>query len=261
MAHPGTVFLMYHELELAGRALCQPGPGYARYAVSESDFGSQMQSLRQNGWQGLSVTQFLSGTPAKSVTITFDDGSETDLLCGAPVLKEAGFGATFYVTVNWVGKPGYLSSGQLRELCDLGFEVGCHSATHPYLTDIDDRQLHEETAGAKNVLQQITGRAVNHFSCPGGRWDARVLKAVKTAQFHSMATSRTMMNSSRTDPFMLGRVAMLRNTGPEAFARICRGEGLFGTRLLEAARGAAARLLGNSAYDSIRGWLLGREDS
>ncbi len=260
MVHSG-VFLMYHELERPGRALCQPGPGYARYAVSESDFRNQMQSLLKDGWQGLNVTQFLSLASAKSVTITFDDGSETDLLCGAPVLKEAGFGATFYVTVGWVGKPGYLSPGQLRELCDLGFEIGCHSATHPYLTDIDDRQLCEETAGAKNLLEQITGRAVNHFSCPGGRWDDRVLKAVKTAQFRSMATSRTMVNSPLTDPFMLGRVAVLRNTGPEAFARICRGEGLFGTRLLETTRAAAARLLGNSAYDSIRSWLLGREGS
>jgi peptidoglycan/xylan/chitin deacetylase (PgdA/CDA1 family) len=261
MAHPGTVFLMYHELERPGRALCQPGAGYARYAVSESDFHDQMKSLRQDGWQGLNVTQFLSLAPAKSVTITFDDGSETDLLCGAPVLKEAGFGATFHVTAGWVGKPGYLSPGQLRELCDLGFEIGCHSATHPYLTDIDDRQLHEETAGAKNLLEQITGRAVNHFSCPGGRWDGRVLQAVRTAQFHSMATSRTKANSSHTDPFMLGRVAVLRNTGPEAFARKCRGEGLLATRLLEATRGAAARVLGNSAYDSIRSWLLGREGS
>jgi peptidoglycan/xylan/chitin deacetylase (PgdA/CDA1 family) len=261
MADSGTVFLMYHELERLGRALCQPGPGYARYAVSESDFRDQMKSLREDGWQGINVTQFLTLAPAKSVTITFDDGVETDLLCGAPVLKEAGFGATFYVTVSWVGKPGYLTPSQLRELCDLGLEIGCHSATHPYLTDIDDRQLHEETAAAKNLLEQITGRAVNHFSCPGGRWDRRVLKAVKTAQFQSMATSHTIVNSSQTDPFMLGRVAVLRSTGPEAFARTCRGEGLLGARLLEATRGAAARLLGNSAYDSLRSWLLGREGS
>jgi len=261
MAHPGTVFLMYHELERPGRPLCQPGPGYARYAVAESDFRGQMQSLRQAGWQGLSVTQFLSSAATKGVTITFDDGCETDLLCGAPILKEAGSGATFYVTVGWVGKPGFLSPAQLRELCDLGFEIGCHSSTHPYLTDIDDGQLREETAGAKNQLEQITGRAVNHFSCPGGRWDARVLQAVKVAQFQSMATSRTAANSSQTNPFTLGRVAVLRNTGPQVFAGICRGEGLFATRLLEATRGAAARLLGNAAYDTVRSWLLSRKHS
>ena len=105
MAHPvnpsmpqatpqsGTVFLMYHELELPGRGLCLPGAGYSRYVVSEAGFHQHMQFLRQNGWQGLSVTQALLYSPAKNVAITFDDGSETDLLCAAPILKELGFGA------------------------------------------------------------------------------------------------------------------------------------------------------------------------
>jgi peptidoglycan/xylan/chitin deacetylase (PgdA/CDA1 family) len=253
------VFLMYHELELPGRALCLPGAGYSRYVVSESGFRQQMQFLRQDGWQGLSVTQALLYSSAKNVAITFDDGSETDLLCAAPILKEVGFGATFFVVTGWIGKVGYLSPTQLRELCDLGFEIGCHSATHPYLTDLDDRQLHEETAGAKNQLEQIIGRAVNHFSCPGGRWDVRSLNAVKAAQFQSMSTSRTGVNSSRTDRFMLNRIPVLQSTPLHSLGRTCRGEGLFGARVRQAARGAAARLLGNSAYDSLRGCLLGRE--
>ena len=69
----------------------------------------------------------------KTVCITFDDGCETDLLAAAPILKEFGFGATFYITVGFLGKPGYLSEAQVRNLSALGFEIGCHSLTHPYL--------------------------------------------------------------------------------------------------------------------------------
>ena len=106
MAEPGTVFLMYHELELAGRPLCQSEPGYVRYILAEESFRSQMMWLAQGQWRGLSVSEALEYPSAKSVAITFDDGSETDLISAAPILKENGFHATFYVTAGLVGKPG-----------------------------------------------------------------------------------------------------------------------------------------------------------
>ena len=67
----------------------------------------------------------------------------------APILQEFGFGATFYITVGFLGKPGYLSEAQVRNLSSLGFEIGCHSLTHPYLTDLDDSFLHDETVRSK----------------------------------------------------------------------------------------------------------------
>jgi hypothetical protein len=38
MASRGIVFLMYHELELPGRALAQQEPGYVRYILAETTF-------------------------------------------------------------------------------------------------------------------------------------------------------------------------------------------------------------------------------
>ena len=42
MADRHIVFLMYHELELADRALCQSEPGYARYSLPLATLRSQM---------------------------------------------------------------------------------------------------------------------------------------------------------------------------------------------------------------------------
>ena len=47
----------------------------------------------------------------RSVCITFDDGCETDLIAAAPVLRESGFSATFYLTAGFLGTPGYLDRG------------------------------------------------------------------------------------------------------------------------------------------------------
>src|SRR5713101_9154349 len=78
----------------------------------------------------------------------------------APALKDTRNNATFYVTVGFLGKRGYMSPAQLRELGALGFEIGCHSMTHPYLSDLSDDKLHQEIAIAKIKLEQITGRPV-----------------------------------------------------------------------------------------------------
>ena len=147
----------------------------------------------------------------------------------------------------------------MRSLSALGFEIGCHSLTHPYLTDINDSRLHEETKAAKDRLEQIVGVPVEHFTCPGGRWNERVVEAVKAAGFRTMATSRTGVNFASTDRFALARVAVLMDTTVEQFMRACRGQGLVRTQLQEKARNALKGALGNSVYDSVRALILGGE--
>ena len=250
------VCLMYHELELPGRSLCQSEPGYVRYVVSATAFENQMRWLRSVGWRGMSMTEALSFPDQKGVVLTFDDGCETDLLAAAPILKEAKFGATFYITVGWVGKKGYLSHSQLRELSDQEFDIGCHSMTHRYLSNLPDKQLHEEIAVAKTELEQITGRRVEHFSCPGGRWSPSVVRAAKQAGYRSVATSRSLANPRHTDPFSLGRLAVMRGTNLKDFQCLCEGHGRWKLQLRDLTLLSAKRLFGNSNYDRIRSLLL-----
>ncbi len=253
---PNIVFLMYHELELPGRPLVQSDPGYVRYILPREVFESQICWLKQNGWHGLSVGKALHYPDGKSVAITFDDGCETDLIVAAPILKENGCNATFYVTAGFVGRPGYLSSAQLRELHSLNFEIGCHSMTHAYLDDLSPADLRREISDAGKKIADIIGHAVQHFSCPGGRHNAGVMEVAKTSGYRSLATSRGHANSPATDPFLLGRVAILRGTDTAAFGRICTGEALARMRWLDSARVAARKLLGNSLYDRVRGRIL-----
>jgi peptidoglycan/xylan/chitin deacetylase (PgdA/CDA1 family) len=255
MAERHTVFLMYHELEDPGRPLCQTEPGYVRYVLRISEFRAQMQSIKSKGWRGVGVNEALSHQP-QSLAITFDDGSETDVICAAPILQELGFGATFYVTTGFIGKRGYLNQSQLRELCGLGFEIGCHSMTHAYLTDLDENGVHREVAEAKSRLEQIIGNPVEHFSCPGGRHNQRISEVARRAGYRTVATSRMQANSPSSDRFALGRVPVMRATSLASFADLCRGHGLWRRQLLVQLREAIREQLGNSAYDRLRGALL-----
>ncbi len=153
-----TTFLMYHEIGLAGRPLADPDPGYVRYCVSADRFREQLDAIARHGLRGLSVSEWADDTTpqAPSVVITFDDGCETDLITAAPLLRERGFNATCYLTVDFLGRRGFLTRAQVRELAGAGIEIGCHSMSHAFLSDIDDAALRHEVVEAKDVLEELS---------------------------------------------------------------------------------------------------------
>ncbi len=256
MSAPGVVFVMYHELESPGRPLCQTDPGYVRYAIRASDFQAQLELLQREGWKGMSIGEVVSSFPPKTVAITFDDGSESDLLAAAPILRQCAFGATFFITAGWLGRPGFLSPSQLRELSALGFEIGSHSMTHACLTDLDDAGLRRELVDSKLQLEQIIGKPVEHFSCPGGRFDARVARMACDAGYRTLTTSQPRANTMAADRFSLGRVAIMRHCSLPEFRELCLKQKLLRSRLGLHIRDTARQVLGNSNYERLRAGLL-----
>ena len=254
-----TPFLMYHELARPGRPLCSTDPGYVRYVVAESDFRAQMAHIVASGQRGVGVSAWLAGDAAfaeRSVVLTFDDGCETDLVAAAPILREHGFGATCYLTVAYLDRPGYLTREQVRELVATGIEVGSHSMSHAYLSDIDDAALHREIVESKRELEQIAGTAIRSFSCPGGRHDGRVLPMARLAGYETVTTSQPSGNDHGRHTRMLGRTAILRPMRMDQFAALVSGRKPTAHKWRELALGSAKRMLGNTMYDKLRTALL-----
>jgi peptidoglycan/xylan/chitin deacetylase (PgdA/CDA1 family) len=248
----GVPFLMYHVLGDEDLDADQ------RYVIASRDFAAQLAYL-DGSYEVQSVGGALATPPGvrPRVVLTFDDGNASDLEIAAPLLVERGFGATFYAVPGLLGRRGFLSVPQLRELARLGLEIGSHSMSHQYLTDLDDRRLEREVRGSKERLEDLLGRPVLHFACPGGRVDARVEKFVRAAGYASLATSHIGTNAPDTDPFRLTRVPVYGHTRLPEFARICRGEGLFQKRLVELGLGTAKKVMGNRGYERFRRFVLG----
>jgi peptidoglycan/xylan/chitin deacetylase (PgdA/CDA1 family) len=220
-----------------------------------------MDAICRDGRRGVGVSAWaddaLGSTPA--VVITFDDGCETDLIAAAPILRERGFGATCYLTVDWLGQRGFLSLAQARELAQKGIEIGCHSMSHAYLSDIDDAALDREIVQAKDRLEQICGVAVRSLSCPGGRYDSRVLPRAHAAGYDTITTSRAGPNSRGDRHAILGRFAIIDSTSMEDFGALLQGRGLLRQRLRASALLAAKAVLGNHLYERMRSRMLGHE--
>lgn len=88
----------------------------------------------RTGPSGESIAKLLS-IPDGLVVMTLDDGNATNAEFVAPLLKELGFGATFFVgdppalPADWK-KENYMTWDQVRKLHKAGFEVGNHTASH-----------------------------------------------------------------------------------------------------------------------------------
>ncbi len=256
-----TGFLMYHEVERPGHPPAGADPGYVRYVLEESRFAAQLAWMAAAGLQGVSVGQARAAgldTPGH-VVLTFDDGCESDWSVAAPRLLDRRYGATFYVVSRWVGRrPGFLSGAQLRELSAAGFEVGSHSATHAFLTELNEAGLQREIAGSKHELEDILGRAVTQFSCPGGRWSRRVARVAHETGYETVATSRVGANGRSSDLYALARCAVLRDTREDTFEAFCRGAELVGPLLRDRALAAAKVVLGDRLYARLRNAALRR---
>ena len=71
--------------------------------------------------------------PDKLVVLTFDDSVASQYHVVRPLLKKAGFGATFFITEGFSfvsNKVEYLTWQQIAELHRDGFEIGNHTQSH-----------------------------------------------------------------------------------------------------------------------------------
>src|SRR5262249_6126145 len=82
---------------------------------------------------GPTTVNKLEKIPAKVVVLTFDDACKSHHTVVWPLLKQYGFGATFYVTegFNRDGKnPNYMTWDDIVQIHKDGFEIGNHTRFH-----------------------------------------------------------------------------------------------------------------------------------
>ncbi|MEM7391855.1 MAG: LamG-like jellyroll fold domain-containing protein [Verrucomicrobiota bacterium] len=96
--------------------------------------------------------------PDKLIVLNFDDANKSDRTFVADVLKQHGFGATFYITEGLgflKSKKNYLTWQEVKELHELGFEIGNHTQHHRNVTRLKPETL-------KQSLAHIDERCVEH---------------------------------------------------------------------------------------------------
>lgn len=78
------------------------------------------------------------------------------------LLDEKGFKATFFC----LGKVAELFPDIVKTISDRGHEIGCHSNTHTWLTQLTPEQLKADTHEAIARLEDVTGAKVVSYRAP-----------------------------------------------------------------------------------------------
>ena len=175
--------LMYHRIN-------QPDPT-SSLTVSPESFAKQIEWLRKNKFRFLSLDEAIDRGMKisfweKAVALTFDDGFHDNYENAFSLLRERRFPATLFVVVDWVGKEGYVSWNEIRELNQNGIQIGSHSLTHRWLPEIlNDTELESEIVKSKKRIEEEIGKEVRHFSYPVGGVDERVAEQVRKAGYRA----------------------------------------------------------------------------
>jgi peptidoglycan/xylan/chitin deacetylase (PgdA/CDA1 family) len=189
-------------------------------------FRLQMQALRWLGVPVLSMSQAvaaLSGQapmPKRAVVLTFDDGCENFYEHALPVLQAHNYPAIVYAIAGLAGGPAtwlaadghptppLMSLARLRELADLGIEVGSHAWSHIRLAEQTPELQLRELRDSRARLQDSLGREVPHLCYPYGSHSLQTLLATQQAGYSSGVTCQRAAATPEFDLLALPRKAI-----------------------------------------------------
>lgn len=198
-----------------------------KWRVKTNDFEKQMNWFYKNNWKSFTISELvkLDKIPKKSFVITFDDGYEDNYLNAFPILQKYDFKATIYLVPNqktnhWEEKntsvlSNLLNEKQILEMQNSGLiEFGSHTLSHVNLSKIDDVQLEKELIESKKEIEKITNKECEAFAYPYGKFDDKIVNAVKKAGYKNATVVKRGLFEQNDDVFTIKRVGIL---GTESF--------------------------------------------
>lgn len=179
--------LMYHYIR--DPDLQSDGIG-KNLSVSPNSFESHLKIIQSKGFKTATLAEFATNKVYEpSVILTFDDGYSDFYTDARPILKKYGARATVFVITDKIDRPGYLTSNQIQQLSSENIEIGSHSVSHPNLTNTSDANIIKQLEESKTELEGITAKEVGSLCYPSGKYDEKVIQAVKIANYRAAVTT------------------------------------------------------------------------
>lgn len=154
-------------------------------------FEQHLLYLQREGYHSISVPllwEALNGRavlPPKPIVLTFDDGYGDAFTNAFPLLRRYGFTGTFFITVNLIGRPGYMTWDQVRALDAAGMDVESHAMEHKPMTAFGPAGLAYEMGTARQILSQQVGHEVRFFAYPSGDYNATAMQGAASNGYYA----------------------------------------------------------------------------
>ena len=162
----GTLVLMYHRFN---------ENKYPSTNVKMNVFNEQMQIIKDLKYEFYNPKffekEFNKIKNKKKILITIDDGFQSFYDEAWPYLKENNIPFILFISTEPVGRNGYMSWSQIKEIesSDLG-TIGHHSHTHKYLIDMTNENFIKDIETASKIFEEKLGYVPSIFSYPFGEY-------------------------------------------------------------------------------------------
>ena len=145
--------------------------------------------------------------PEYKIVTSWDDGYGLDLRI-ADLLTKYKLSGVFYIVLDWIDNPDYLTWDDIKKLKERGFSIGSHTMSHPSdLKKLFDEELHYEIQNSKDLLESALGGHTESFCYPCGRADERIKDFVANAGYiNARGTGRTGVTDDSDRLYLPGTI-------------------------------------------------------
>lgn len=187
-------------------------PVYEVYNVPPAEFAAQLDYLQAEGYTTITLQDFMrvvhgKGTlPEKPIILTFDDGYKDNYTEMLPILEAHGMTAVVYVITNELGKAGYMTVDELKDMQIRGIEIGSHTSDHLPLNELNNFIQRRQVRESKIFLEWSGLQTIYSFSYPNGVFTSEVEEILREENYLTAVTGNAGLNTLETNPYELRRV-------------------------------------------------------
>ena len=205
------LILTYH------RILENVGAAKGFFDVSAKEFDEHLRRAKDAWGNNTSPRMLQSPTPERTgFLITFDDGTTDHFTTAASILERNGLTGVFFVNTDLVGKDGYLSPSQCRELVARGHAVESHSHEHKSLINLSSDESRWQLTESRSRLKEWGLGQWDLLAPPGGYFDAALMQTAKSCGYSGLRTLEWGYNRN-VNAFRLQSITINQKTAGKWF--------------------------------------------
>ncbi len=156
---------------------------YPSTNIRINDFKEHINLIKKDGIKFINPSNFENelnnNKKERKVLITIDDGYQSFYDNAWPILKKDKIPFILFVSTREVGKRGYMSWENIREIEKYDFvEIGNHSHTHDYLIDFENQEIENDLKKSISIFKNEIGKNSAFFSYPFGEYSSSLKNIV-----------------------------------------------------------------------------------
>jgi peptidoglycan/xylan/chitin deacetylase (PgdA/CDA1 family) len=159
------------------------------YIVPVGTFSDQIKSLADSGYHTILPDQlhdwlsYGKPLPSKPVMISFDDTRLDQYTVALPELNKYKFKGVFFIMTVSLGRPGYMSREQVKQLADEGHAIGSHTWNHKNVKTYTEEDWPIQMEKPVKQLESVIGKPIHYFAYPFGLWNKEAISKIKQHGF------------------------------------------------------------------------------